>query len=180
MVEYKSLTQKGYYFGQRQKKVAFTRSRPYHKNDNGHVEQKNWTHVRRLLGYDRLQDPALREPINALERDEDPFGVWRTFANSALAGGYVGLFARIDLLAVMTAPDFATVRAWRGEQERRLRERLRSEGRDPALAMDDAALDRFVAHYQRLTEWIAQDLPDRADIAIRLNADRQPIQTRGL
>jgi D-glycerate 3-kinase len=125
-------------------------------------------------------EAALAAPVNALERDEDPVGVWRTFANSALAGGYVDLFARIDLLAVMTAPDFATVRAWRGEQERRLRERLRLEGRDPAQAMDEAALDRFVAHYQRLTEWIAQDLPARADIAIRLNADRQPIEAWGL
>jgi D-glycerate 3-kinase len=125
-------------------------------------------------------EAALAAPVNALERDEDPVATWRAFANTALAGGYVDLFARIDLLAVMTAPDFATVRAWRGEQERRLREHLQSEGRDPALAMDEAALDRFVAHYQRLTEWIAQDLPDCADIAIRLDADRRPIEARGL
>jgi D-glycerate 3-kinase len=46
--------------------------------------------------------------------------------------------------------------------------------------MDEAALDRFVAHYQRLTDWIAQDLPARADIAIRLDADRRPIEARGL
>lgn len=38
------------YFQERPKRVGFTRSRPYHKNDNGHVEQKNWTHVRQLLG----------------------------------------------------------------------------------------------------------------------------------
>lgn len=54
------------YFQERPKRVGFTRSRPYHKNDNGHVEQKNWTHVRQLLGYQRLEDPALREAINAL------------------------------------------------------------------------------------------------------------------
>jgi D-glycerate 3-kinase len=125
-------------------------------------------------------EAALAAPVNTLERDEDPFAVWRAFANGALAGGYADLFARIDVLAVMTAPDFATVRAWRGEQEGRLRERLQAEGRDPELAMNDAALDRFVAHYQRLTEWIALDLPDRADIAIRLNAERQPIEARGL
>jgi len=64
------------YFAQREKKVGFTRSRPYHKNDNGHVEQKNWTHVRQLLGYDRLEDPALREAINALYRD-----IWEPFHN---------------------------------------------------------------------------------------------------
>ena len=42
------------YFTKRPKQVKFTRSRPYHKNDNGHVEQKNWTQVRQLLGYQRL------------------------------------------------------------------------------------------------------------------------------
>ena len=38
------------YFARRKEPVQFTRSRPYHKNDNAHVEQKNWTHVRCLLG----------------------------------------------------------------------------------------------------------------------------------
>ena len=39
--------------------IEVTRSRPYHKNDNAHIEQKNRTHVRELLGEDRLDDPAL-------------------------------------------------------------------------------------------------------------------------
>ena len=42
------------YFDNRPAKVHFVRRRPYKKNDNAHVEQKNWTHVRQLLGYDRL------------------------------------------------------------------------------------------------------------------------------
>ncbi len=54
------------YFQERPKAVGFTRSLPYKKDDNGHVEQKNWAHVRQLLGYDRLGDPELVEPINAL------------------------------------------------------------------------------------------------------------------
>ena len=57
------------YFQERKNKVGFTRSRPYHKNDNGHVEQKNWTHVRQLLGYDRLDDPELCAQINAIYRE---------------------------------------------------------------------------------------------------------------
>lgn len=57
------------YLQERPRKVGFTRSRPYHKDDNGHVEQKNWTHVRQLLGYDRLEDPGLCGAINALYRD---------------------------------------------------------------------------------------------------------------
>jgi hypothetical protein len=57
------------YFLRRKQPVGFTRSRPYHKNDNAHVEQKNWTHVRELLGYDRLDNPAMLKEINALYRD---------------------------------------------------------------------------------------------------------------
>lgn len=54
------------YFTERKQQVQFTRGRPYHKDDNAHVEQKNWTHVRQLLGYERFEDPALLEPINNL------------------------------------------------------------------------------------------------------------------
>jgi hypothetical protein len=46
--------------------ITFTRSRPYKKNDQAHVEQKNWSVVRRLIGYDRYESPqalALFETI---------------------------------------------------------------------------------------------------------------------
>lgn len=52
------------------KQVYFTRSRPYQKNDNAHVEQKNWTHVRQLYGYVRLDHPAVVELMNDLYRNE--------------------------------------------------------------------------------------------------------------
>ena len=46
--------------------IQFTRGRPYKKDDNAHIEQKNWTHVRKLLGWDRYDSPALLEAMNAL------------------------------------------------------------------------------------------------------------------
>ena len=48
--------------------MPLTRSRPYRKNDQAHVEQKNWTHVRQLLGYQRLEQPELVPWINELYR----------------------------------------------------------------------------------------------------------------
>lgn len=42
------------YFFNRKNRVEFVRRRPYKKNDNAHVEQKNWTHVRELFGYERF------------------------------------------------------------------------------------------------------------------------------
>lgn len=56
--------------------IQFTRSRPYQKNDNAHVEQKNWSHVRQLLGYDRLEDPKLVNLINDLYANE-----WSLYQN---------------------------------------------------------------------------------------------------
>jgi len=52
------------YFDNRKDKVDFVRRRPYKKNDNAHVEQKNWTHVRQLVGYDRLDQQWDVEYIN--------------------------------------------------------------------------------------------------------------------
>lgn len=50
--------------------IQFTRGRPYKKDDNAHIEQKNWTHVRRLLGYVRYDSEAAREAMNDLYAQE--------------------------------------------------------------------------------------------------------------
>ncbi len=52
------------YFTDHPSVTSFTRSRPYKKNDNAHVEQKNWSHVRQLFGYDRFEDPCLVNLMN--------------------------------------------------------------------------------------------------------------------
>jgi hypothetical protein len=53
---------------QRARPVFMTRSRPYKKDDNAHVEQKNWTHIRQNFGYERHDNPEVVEPINALAK----------------------------------------------------------------------------------------------------------------
>jgi hypothetical protein len=50
--------------------IQFTRSRPYKKDDNAHIEQKNWTHVRKLMGWDRYDSPQALQAINALYQKE--------------------------------------------------------------------------------------------------------------
>lgn len=56
------------YFTDHPASPAFTRSRPYKKNDNAHVEQKNWTHARQLFGYDRIGKPELVAMMNTIYR----------------------------------------------------------------------------------------------------------------
>ncbi|MFT4058193.1 MAG: integrase [Legionella sp.] len=55
---------------EKQRSIQFTRSRPYHSNDNAHVEQKNWTHVRQVFGYHRFDNPKLVKFMNDLYANE--------------------------------------------------------------------------------------------------------------
>ena len=64
------------YFTDHPSVTSFTRSRPYRKNDNAHVEQKNWSHVRQLFGYDRFEDPNLVDLMNDLYVNE-----WSLYQN---------------------------------------------------------------------------------------------------
>lgn len=51
-----------------QEHITFTRCRPYHKDDQAYIEQKNWTAVRQNVGYDRYEGQAACEALNALYR----------------------------------------------------------------------------------------------------------------
>jgi len=53
---------------QRPRPVYMTRSRPCKKDDNAHVEQKNWTHIRQWFGYERYDNAEAVEPMNELVR----------------------------------------------------------------------------------------------------------------
>ncbi len=50
--------------------IQHTRGRPYKKDDNAHIEQKNWTHVRKLMGWERYDTPQAVEALNDLYRNE--------------------------------------------------------------------------------------------------------------
>jgi len=50
--------------------LQFTRGRPYKKDDNAHIEQKNWTHVRKLFGWERYDTPEVLEAMNGLCRED--------------------------------------------------------------------------------------------------------------
>ena len=53
-----------------QKTIQFTRGRPYKKDDNAHIEQKNWTHVRKIFGYLRYDSDPAQIAINDLYQNE--------------------------------------------------------------------------------------------------------------
>jgi D-glycerate 3-kinase len=115
----------------------------------------------------RPQEPeALIDPANALEAAEDSDGMWRAYANDTLAGPYRALFDRIDQLILLAAPDWSVVATWREQQEAGLR--AVAPG-----AMTPGQVERFIQHYERLTRWILEEMPARADLVVRLGSDRQ-------
>lgn len=113
----------------------------------------------------------LGEPVNRLEAEEDADGTWRREVNRRLATDYAALFGRIDLLVMLKVADFEAVRANRKLQEEKLA-RIRPGG---TALMDDAALDRFLMHYERLTRWMLDEMPARADMLIEIGPDQRPL-----
>jgi D-glycerate 3-kinase len=113
---------------------------------------------------------ALDQPVNALEANEDVDGRWRRYVNDALGGEYQRLFAKIDLMVLLAAPSFDVVLKWRTQQEHELRAQSNGAG-----VMSDADLVRFIQHYERITRHVLIEMPARADLVVRLAADRSVV-----
>lgn len=125
----------------------------------------------------RPQDAAsLIQPLNALEAQEDAEGIWRRHVNMALQTSYAQLFSRIDHLVMLQPPSFDHVLANRLLQEHK----LRAAAPDAPAIMDDAAVARFVSHYERVTRHMFADLPARADILFQLDAQQNVMSCQRL
>lgn len=111
---------------------------------------------------------ALAQPVNELERTEDPDATWRAYVNDQLDGPYQDLFGKLHDLVLLQAPGFEVVAGWRAEQEAKLKART-------GQGMDAAELARFIAHYERLTRWILAEMPERANWVVPLGPDREPL-----
>jgi len=115
------------------------------------------------------QDPAaLATPINALEREEDPNAIWRSYADQALSGRYPALFTGFDAIVFLAAPSFDAVLDWRCEQEAGLL------GLDPAdlPAGRRVELARFIQHFERITRHMLAG-GVAATATVRLDAQRR-------
>ena len=123
---------------------------------------------------------SLIEPVNHLERSEDPDGVYRDYVNTALATQYPQLFELVDSTAMLRAPSFKTVFEWRLEQEQKLIEKLRSTKTDPASVstMSDQEIRRFIQNFERITEHCLEEMPTRVDHLFQLNVARQIVDYR--
>ena len=107
---------------------------------------------------------SVHEPINALERDHDTDGRWRSTVETALRDSYAGLFADLDALVFLQVPGLEAVRRWRLQQEGE---------RAPEQRLTEAGVNRFVEHYERITRRMLVALPARADVVVELDDDHR-------
>lgn len=117
-------------------------------------------------------DAELQHPLNALESVADADGRWRTYVNDKLATDYVELFAVLDGLLFLQAPDFDAVFRWRLEQEHKLRQ---SAITDENAIMSDEQVAEFIQFYERITRHNITVLPSLANAVIKLGDDHQAI-----
>jgi len=117
------------------------------------------------LGLEPQSDAEVIEPINALEREDDPEGVWRRWVNAKLAD-YLSVWRRLDALVLLQAPSWDVVTRWRDEAEWPLR--ARGEPR----AMDQEEMARFLQHYERLSRHALATLAAKADLVLTLDPNR--------
>ena len=148
---------------------------PVHEGPVDHVLFEGW-----CVGARAQSAAALARPVNALERDEDVEGRWREAINAALSGPYRALFDRIDMQIMLRIDGMERVYEWRRLQEEKLRERVAREGTGgaPVRVMSDAELERFIAHYERITRHLLEEMPGRADIVFDIDHCHQPAAVR--
>ena len=132
------------------------------------------------------EESALLTPVNMLERNEDVDGTWRKHVNAQLKTHYQALFNLVDCLVMLKAPSFEAVFNWRLEQENKLAKKLllSNKTKNSAIKTNETSAEnsglmskdeikRFINYFQRLTENILIEMPERADHCYYLNTERQ-------
>lgn len=111
-------------------------------------------------------EAALLQPVNALEKEHDANGVWRRYVNDRLGQDYANLFAKLDAMIFLEAPNFDAIHRWRLEQEEKLAE---TTPHNSANLMNSEQLAVFIQHYERLCKKNLATMPGTADAVVVLD-----------
>jgi len=112
------------------------------------------------VGVTSQESSAVEAPINALEADEDPRGIWRHWVNTQISH-YTAAWEKIEFWLHLRVPDFDQVYEWRAQQESKLAASHRMNPRE---------LRRFIQHYERLTRHLWNSPYQRPGLKVELNA----------
>jgi D-glycerate 3-kinase len=121
-------------------------------------------------GVEPQTSKQLKQPVNALEAIEDEHANWRNHVNLQLSLHYRPLYNLMDKWVMLKAPSFEDIYAWRLEQEQKLNAATTHD--DKSGIMGEQQIQRFIHHYQRLTEHALKTLPNTCDHVYELNSAR--------
>jgi len=124
------------------------------------------------LGLQGQDEQTLTTAINDLEQNEDSDASWRHYVNQQLTTVYPSLFSQLDELIMLKAPSFDCIYQWRVQQEQKLANQLTPQQSSSAV-MTEQKIQRFIMHFQRLTEHGLATLPMQADVTFELDENRQ-------
>lgn len=130
------------------------------------------------VGAKPMTETMLIDPINVLEKDKDPDGIWRAEVNRQLENQYKTLFDLIDVQMWMQPPSFDVVFDWRNKQERVLEAHLHDihGGVLDTLdikVMSPIVLSGFMQYYERLTRHMICSMLQHADVQFVLNSGQR-------
>ena len=115
----------------------------------------------------------LTQPVNGLEAIEDDNAAWRNHVNLQLSLHYKPLYSWMNKWVMLKAPCFEDIYAWRLEQEQKLIAATANNDKNNNQGiMDEQQVQRFIEHYQRLTEHALDTLPNTSDHVFELNHER--------
>ena len=104
-------------------------------------------------------------PLNQLEKEEDPEGIWSKWSNQELSKDYQTMFSLFDLLLMIKVPNMDFVYESRWIQEQTLAKTVKDKDLKNKI-MTKEEVYRFVMHYERLTHYILEALPKLSDIVL--------------
>ena len=104
-------------------------------------------------------------PMNDLEKEEDPDGIWSKWSNKELSKDYQILFNKFDSLIMIKVPNMDFVYESRWIQEQTLSKTITDPEMKKKIMTKDEVY-RFVMHYERLTHYVLEELPGLSDIVL--------------
>jgi D-glycerate 3-kinase len=130
------------------------------------------------LGTPAQQPSDLGNPVNKLESEEDPDGVWRQYVNQQIHDVYEPVYSMVDIWVMLQAPGFDRIYEWRLEQETKLTDKhnlLANSDTTQSRIMSPQDVKLFIQYYQRLTEHTLAVLPSRVHYRYQLDANREVV-----
>ena len=141
----------------REQRIQLSRSRPYQKNDNAWIEQKNWTHVRKIVGYRRFDNTSELRILNEI------YGVLRLYKNFFLPTIKLASKTRVDGRIKRTY-DKARTPYQRVMDSRQIDRKTKQQLKATYEALNPAELHR---HLGQLREQLENVSPAKSDVVVK-------------